>query len=66
MALNMLEEASATSAIRLVTWRRCQESQALNENTSTMIKAAVRITACSRADTVKRFSMSGPQIPACI
>ncbi len=62
IALNMPADASATSAMRLVIWTRCQESHALNENISTMMTEAPRITACNSADTVKRFSMSVLQI----
>jgi hypothetical protein len=63
IALNMLAEASATSAMRSVICSGPQEFQALRELTSTMISAAVRITARRSADTVRRFNMLGSQIP---
>jgi hypothetical protein len=60
IALNRFAETSATTAMRLVTCRRLQESQALSENPMTMQKAVVRMTVLSSADTVKRFSMMAP------
>ena len=63
MALNMLAEASATTAIRLVNCRRCQESQAVSEKPTTMQNAVVSITAWSSVDTVRRFNMDAPKIP---
>src|SRR5205085_12631549 len=61
MALNMLAEASATAAIRLVNCRRSQESQAVSEKPRTMQNAVVRITAWSSVETVRRFNMDAPQ-----
>src|SRR5450432_2574603 len=52
------------TAMRFVTCRRPQESQALSENPTTTQKAVVRITALSSADTVKRLSMMSPQYSA--
>ena len=60
-AFDRFAEASAITEMRLVTCKRFQESQAFSENPITMQKAVVRITVCNSADTVKRFSIIGPQ-----
>ena len=66
IALNMLAEASAITAMRLAVCRRPQESQALSENPTTTQKEVTRMTVFSSADTVRRFNMMLPQKLAAI
>ena len=61
IALKMLAEASAITAMRLAACRRPQESQALSENPTTTQKEVTRMTVFSSADTVRRFNMMLPQ-----
>jgi len=61
IALNRLAEASAITEIRLADCRRCQDSQALSENMTTMTRAVLRITALSNAETVSRLSIMAPK-----
>ena len=61
MALNRLAEASAIVEIRLADCRRCQDSQALIENMTTMTTAVLRIMALSNADTVNLLSIMAPK-----
>ena len=61
MALKRLEEASATSRIRLVTASRAQEFQALKPSNPVMQGAIRTMTDLISEDTVKRSSMTPPK-----
>src|SRR5437762_10248528 len=60
IALNSSAEAAAAPTIRFADCSRDQELQAVSEKPRTTASAVDRITALSRAETVKRFNIGAP------
>src|ERR1700681_3821351 len=61
IALNRLDEASATTEIRFVMASRSHEFQALTQSKAVMQVAIRMMTDLISADTVRRSSIGGPQ-----
>src|SRR5207253_6954614 len=60
IALNNSAEAAAAPTMRFADCSRDQELQAVSEKPRTTASAVDRITALSRAETVKRFNIGAP------
>src|SRR5438067_5695282 len=60
IALNNSAEAAAAPTMRFADCSRDQELQAVSEKPRTTAIAVDRITALSRAETVKRFNIGSP------